>query len=136
MSKPSWITRSLLLMVSLILVASASTKIVQVPKVVEHLTHAGVPGEAVVPIGILELSCLILFLIPRTAGLGTLLLTGYLGGAVMTHIIGRENFAPPLVVGMLVWAAAYARLEELRDLLPFRKMPEHRVLAGARPATS
>src|SRR5262245_8281781 len=94
-----------------------------VPQMVDGLTHAGVPRGAIVPIAVLELSCLGLYLFPRSAVLGALLLTGYFGGATVTHIIGRENFIPPLIVGLWIWGGVYFRVSELRDLLPLRKSP-------------
>ena len=90
---------------------------------VDGLTHAGIPQTAIVPIAILELSCLALYLIPRTAALGTLLLTGYFGGATVTHITGAENFVPPLIVGLIVWGGAYFRIPEFQKLLPLRRAP-------------
>jgi hypothetical protein len=110
--------------VTLILLGSGAAKIAGVPKMVDGLTHAGIPQAAIVPIAILELSCLALYLIPRTAALGTLLLTGYFGGATVTHIIGAENFVPPLIVGLVVWGGAYFRIAEFQNLLPLRKASE------------
>ena len=88
---------------------------------VDGLTHAGIPQAAILPIAVLELLCLLLYWIPRTTLLGTLLLTGYFGGATVTHIIGGENILPPLIVGLIIWAGAYFRIPELQDLLPLRK---------------
>ena len=109
--------------VTLTLVASAIAKIAGVPQMVDGLTHAGIPHSAIVPIAILELSCLTLYLFPRTAVLGALLLTGFFGGATVTHIIGKENFIPPLVVGLWIWGGIYLRIADVRDLLPLRKNP-------------
>lgn len=89
------------------------------------------------PITLLELSCLALFLIPRTAGLGTLLLTGYFGGATVTHIIGSENFIPPLVVGLLIWVGAYFRMPEFQEFLPVEESPrQFRLLRRLAPGTT
>ena len=107
-------------LVTLAFFGSALTKLARVPKVVEGLTSAGIPEAAMVPIGILELSCLALYLFPRTAILGTFLLTGYIGGAIVTHIIGRQTILPPLIVGILMFASAYLRIAELRNIVPFR----------------
>lgn len=84
------------------LAGSATAKIGHVPRVWEGLIDAGIPGQAIVPIALLELSCLALFLIPRTSVLGAFLLTGYLGGATLTHVVGGETLAPPLIVGLVV----------------------------------
>jgi len=112
--------RALAVLITIAFVGSALTKFAHVTKVVEGLTRAGIPDGAIVPIGILELSCLTLYLLPRTSILGTFLLTGYIGGAIVTHIIGRQTLLPPVVVGLLMFASAYLRHTELRESVPFR----------------
>jgi hypothetical protein len=104
---------------SAIILMSATGKIAGIPKIVGGLIHAGIPTAAILPIAVLELGCLALYVWPRTAMLGTFLLTGFLGGAIVTHIIGRESFLPPLLVGILVFAGAWLRLSELRNAAPF-----------------
>lgn len=111
-------------MVTLIIAGSGIAKIAHVPKMVDGLIHAGIPQEAILPIAILELSCLALYLIPRTAVLGTFLLTGYFGGATVTHIIAGESIIPPLMIGIWVWGGAYFRVLELQELLPLRRGSE------------
>jgi hypothetical protein len=117
----TWAGRVLTGIVTIALVASAIAKIAGAPQMVNGLMHAGIPRGAIVPIAILELSCLALYLLPRSAILGALLLTGFFGGATVTHIIAKENFVPPLLVGLWVWGGIYFRIAELRDLLPLRK---------------
>lgn len=119
-----WAGRILTAMVTLILLGSGVAKIAGAPKMVDPLVHAGIPRTAIVPIALLELLCLAVYLIPRTTGLGTLLLTGYFGGATVTHLIGGESVVPPLMIGLMIWAGAYLRLPELRMLLPFRRGTE------------
>jgi len=112
-------------LITLVFLGSAGTKLAHVPKVVSELTHAGIPESAIFSIGILELTCLALYWYPRTSILGTFLFTGYLGGAIVTHIIARENFAPPLIIGIWMFASAYLRHPELRKLVPFRATNIH-----------
>jgi hypothetical protein len=81
----------------------------------------GYPASTIVTIGILELCCLVAFVIPRTAVLGATLLTGYLGGAIATHVRVGDPFVVPLVLGMLVWAGIYLRDARLRALIPLRR---------------
>jgi hypothetical protein len=119
-----WAGRILTGIVTLALLGSGIAKIAGVPKMVDGLTHAGIPPASILAIAALELSCLALYLIPRTTVLGTLLLTGYFGGATVTHLIGGESLVPPLVVGLVIWGGAYFRVPELHALLPFRKTPE------------
>src|SRR5258707_12728599 len=101
-----WAGRILTGIVTLVLLGSGIAKIAGVPKMVEGLTRAGIPRAGILPIAALELLCLFLYLIPRTTALGTLLLTGYFGGAIVTHIIGGESIAPPLIVGLVIWGGA------------------------------
>jgi len=105
----------------LILLSSAIAKIAGVPKMVDGLVHAGIPRSAIVPIALLELFCLALFLIPRTTVFGSFLLTGYFGGAIVTHIIGGESFLPPAMIGLIILIAAYLRVPRLQMLIPLRR---------------
>jgi hypothetical protein len=116
-----WVVRILTALVILAFVPSAILKLIHHPTAVEGFTRMGIPQGAILPIALVELSCLALYLIPRTAVLGTLLLTGYLGGATVANIIGRTDFIHSLAVGLLVWAGAWLRIPELRELVPLRK---------------
>lgn len=82
------------------------------------------PMEAVQGIGIVLLLATILYAVPRTAVLGAIVLTGYLGGAVAVMIVANVPGHPyffPVVFGILVWAGQFLRDEKLRKLIPFRK---------------
>ena len=116
-----WAVRILTALIILAFVPSAIMKLIHHPAATEGFAKMGVPQGAILPIGIVELLCLALFLIPRTAVLGTLLLTGYLGGATLANIIGRTDFIHALVIGLFVWAAAWLRVIELQRLIPLRK---------------
>jgi len=117
----TWAVRILTTLVILAFAMSAIMKVTRNPTAVEGFTRLSIPEEAILPLGILELSCLALYLIPQTAVLGTLLLTGYLGGATLANIIGRTDFIHALVVGLFVWAGAWLRVPELQTLIPIRK---------------
>jgi hypothetical protein len=73
-----------------------------------------------VRIAIVELACVLLYAIPRTSVLGAILLTGYLGGAISTHVRAGEPFYLPLGVGVIVWLGLFLRDARLRALLPLR----------------
>ena len=120
-------------LVALAFLGSAATKLAHEPRVVAQLTHAGLPEGAILPLGILELACLALYLYPRTSILGTFLLTGFMGGAIVVHIIGRDSTAPPLMVGMLMFASSYLRNGELSMLVPLRKMDRAKQARGGLP---
>jgi hypothetical protein len=120
-NRAKWAIRILTLLVILPFTLSAILKLMQSPAAVEGFTKAGIPRGAILPLGIVELSCLALYLFPRTTVLGTLLLTGYLGGAVLTNIILRADFIHAFVVGFFVWAGAWLRVPELQTLIPIRR---------------
>lgn len=70
-------------------------------------------------IGILELACTVVYVIPRISILGAILLTGYLGGATAAHVrIGDSSFGAPVIVGALVWLGLFLRSARLRELIP------------------
>jgi hypothetical protein len=117
-----WVSRMFTGIITLALVATAAMKIGHVPpRMVDGLTHAGIPENAVVPIALLELSCLVLYLIPRTMVLGAVLLTGYFGGAIVVHIIGKESVFPLILLGLWVWGGIYFRVPAIQSLLPLRR---------------
>jgi len=92
--------------------------------VVEATTQLGYQESAIVPIGLLLVICTVLYLIPATSVLGAILLTGYLGGAVSTHVRAGGGAFPilfPVIIGALVWAGLYLRDVRLRTLLPLRR---------------
>jgi hypothetical protein len=92
---------------------------------VEGTASLGYPASSVHWIGLIELVCLVLYLVPRTAVLGALLMTGYLGGAVATHVrISSPLFTHtlfPIYVALMLWAGLYLREARLRLLLPLRR---------------
>ena len=83
----------------------------------------GYPAAALNGIGAVQVTCLILYLIPQTAVLGTVLLTGYLGGAIASYVRMGEPYPVlvPLTTCLLAWLGIYLREERLRKLLPFRR---------------
>ncbi len=99
---------------------SATMKFMAPPQVADMFTGKfGYPKESLTPIGVTELACAVVFLFPRTAMLGAVLLTGYLGGAVATHVRVLDPFISPLVVGAAVWLALFCREPRLRALFPW-----------------
>ena len=112
-----WGGRLLTGLVTAAMGGSAIAKIADAPAMVSGLIHAGFPQGAIIPIAILELTCLAVYLFPRTKLIGTLLVTGFFGGAVVTHIVGHENIFPPLMIGFWAWMGAYLQMPELSALL-------------------
>jgi hypothetical protein len=99
-------------------------KLMVIPPVVESMGQLGYPVRLAAGIGILELACIIVYLIPRTSTFGAILLTGYLGGAVASHVrVGNPLFSHvlfPIYVALLLWGALYVRSASLRALIPLR----------------
>jgi len=116
-----WTGRVLSALPALMLVASASMKLSHSQQVVAMFTNKlGYQESSLTGLALLELACTALYLIPQTAFLGALLLTGYLGGAVATHVRIGEPFVTPLILGILVWVGLYLRESRLKALAPLR----------------
>jgi uncharacterized membrane protein YphA (DoxX/SURF4 family) len=103
-----------------LLAFSAAMKFVMSKEVAEGFEHLGWPTRLAIPLGILELSCVVLLLIPRTAVLGAVLLTGYMGGAIATHVRIGEPFIVQSLIPIVAWLGLYLRDPRLRALLPLR----------------
>ena len=92
------------------------------PDVVEGMRKFGYAENLIVLIASLEILSALLYAIPQTAVLGAILMTGYLGGAVATHVrVADPGYPMAIVMGILTWAGLYLREERLRQLLPLRK---------------
>jgi hypothetical protein len=111
---------------ALFLLVDAVMKLVKPEPVVKATVELGYSEAVIVPLGIVLLVCTILYLIPQTAVLGAILLTGYLGGAVDTHVHaghGAFEILFPVVFGALLWGGLVLRDDRLRTLLPLRTDP-------------
>jgi hypothetical protein len=108
---------------ALMLLFSGGMKLAKPAAVVEEMTRLGYPENLVIPLGIVEIACTIVYLIPRTSVLGAILLTGYLGGATATHARLGESFLGPVGFGVLVWLGLFLRDVRLRVLLPVQVPP-------------
>lgn len=108
----------------LFLFMDAGMKLMRLPIVLETTTQIGWPTSSVVPLGVVLLASTLLYLFPRTSILGAVLLTGYLGGAVATHVrINSPLFTHTLFgvyVGIIMWAGLYLRDPALRSVFPLR----------------
>jgi hypothetical protein len=109
---------------ALFLLVDGAMKLVKPTVVVETTMQLGYPEGVIVPLGLVLLASTILYLVPRTAVLGAILVTGYLGGAVATHVrVGNGAFELlfPVIVGALVWAGLVLRNPRVADLLPLER---------------
>jgi hypothetical protein len=115
-----WAGRVISVLVSLVFVASAFMKLKGGTEVVQGMAHLGLPESLIVPLAILEISCVAIYLIPATTVLGAILLTGYLGGAICTHLRVGDPFLIQIALGIFVWLALYLRERRLAGLIPLR----------------
>ncbi|MCL4814327.1 MAG: DoxX family protein [Vicinamibacteraceae bacterium] len=131
------------LLVSLLLLDAAG-KLLELAPVVEGTTQLGYPASVVVTLGVLQLVCAMTYAVPTTSVLGAVLLTGYFGGAVATHVrVGDplvSHTLVPVYFGVLAWGALFLRDERVRALLPLRRgeaaRPAAAGSAAARPAAA
>jgi len=119
--KMLWIGWILSILPALMLLSGGIMGLVKPSIAQEGLAHYGYPVSVALPLGIVELVCTVLYLIPRTSVLGALLLTAYLGGATATHVRAGEPFYLPILVGVLIWAGLLLRESRLRPLLPLTR---------------
>jgi hypothetical protein len=118
-----WAGRVISALPALFLLVDGAMKLVKPAPVVEATVRLGYPESVIVGLGIVLLACTILYLIPRTSILGAILVTGYLGGAVATHVRVAEGLFPitfPIIMGLLIWGGLWLRDERLRALIPLR----------------
>ncbi len=108
---------------SLVLLGSGGAKLAGVADVQKVIVDTlGYPAGTPMLLGVLEVGSVVLYLVPRTATLGAILLTGYLGGAISAHVRAADGQWPtPLMLGLLVWAGLALRDGRFRELLPLRK---------------
>ncbi|ATU92879.1 DoxX family protein [Phyllobacterium zundukense] len=126
-SRAVWAGRVLSGLVILFLIFDGGIKLVPLDVVTETTAQLGYPGSANFArfLGILTLVCTLLYAYPRTAVLGAILLTGYLGGAIATHVrIANPLFSHTLFgvyLGLMIWGGLYLRDPRIRALIPFSR---------------
>ena len=119
--KRLWTGYILTALIASFLLFDCSLKILRLTPAMEANARLGYPASVILPIGIAELICLILFIVPRTSILGAILLTGYLGGATATQVRLEDPwFFFPIAIGILAWGGLFLRDARLRPLIPLR----------------
>ena len=117
-----WTGRVLSAIPVLLLAMSAGFAFARPPQVIEGMNKFGYPESKLLLIAVLEIGSALIYAIPRTAVLGAILMTAYLGGAVATHVrVGDPGYPTAIIAGIFVWAGLYLRDERLRALLPLRR---------------
>jgi DoxX-like family len=115
-----WAGRVLSALVLLLFAFTASFGVLKPDMAKQGFAHYGYPDGTMLPILIVEIACAIVYAIPQTSMLGAILLTGYLGGAVSTHVRAGEPFFLPIIVGVVAWLGLYLRDQRLPALVPLR----------------
>lgn len=116
-----WAGRAISALATLGLVASATMKLSHDAKFVEQwVGKLGFPESSLTGVGLLELACVALYVLPRTRVLGAVMLTGYFGGAIATHVRIGEAFVAPLVLAVMFWLGLFLRDARVRAASPFQ----------------
>ncbi len=112
---------TLTIILALLFTMSASMKLTQNETALAQASAFGIDANTYLFIGTIEIISLILFLIPRTAILGTLLLVAYMGGAIVTHLQHQDSIAMAVIIQILLWITAFIRFPELKQRLLLTK---------------
>jgi hypothetical protein len=118
-----WTGRVISTIFALFMLMDAVMKLIQPEAVVKGTVELGYPQSSITGMGIVLLISTVLYMIPRTAVLGAILLTGYLGGAVATHVrvsAGLITILFPVIFGVMIWLGLFLRDSRLRALVPLR----------------
>jgi len=116
-----WTSRLLSALPVLFVLLGSVLKLMKTASVIQGFAQAGVPARLIVPVGLIELTCVVVYLVPSTSVLGAILLTGLLGGATVTTLrIGDPTYPMPILLGMMAWGGLYLRDRRLRALIPLR----------------
>ncbi len=119
--KVVWVGRVISILVALVFVLSALMKVKGGGLVTQGMAHLGLPESMRLPLAVVEFSCAVVYLIPATAVLGAILLTGFIGGAMCTHWRIGEPVFMHIALGILVWLGPYLREDRLQELIPVRR---------------
>ena len=118
-----WTGRVLSALAVLFMLFDGISHVIKPAPVVDAFSRLGFPLSLAIPLGVIEFVCVAVYAIPRTSILGAILLTGYLGGAVATHMRVRDPLFDtlfPFIIGALVWGGLFLRDSGLRALIPFK----------------
>ena len=116
-----WVGYALSAVPILMLLLSASFKLTHPPQVMEmFVSQLGYQASSLLGLALLEIAVVVVYAVPATAVLGAILMTGYLGGAVATHVRVGQAFFIPLALGIFAWLGIYLRDQRLHALVPLR----------------
>ena len=121
---PKWMSytgHALTVLSTLFLLFSASGKFLKPEGIEANILPLGWRMDQLTTLGIIEVGCALLYVFPRTAVFGAVLVTAYLGGAVSTHVRIGDPFFIPVILGIVVWLGIYLREPRLWPLAPYRR---------------
>ena len=117
-----WGGRVISVLASLMFAMSSFMKFKGGAEVTQGMAHLGLPESLMMPLAILEISCVVVYLIPVTSVLGAILLTGYMGGAICTHLRVGDPVFVQIALGIFVWLGLYLRENRLKEIIPLRRL--------------
>jgi hypothetical protein len=129
-----WTGRVMSALPIFIVLMGSAMKLMRLPAVHEGFARAGLSDSLMVPVGLIELICVITYVIPATAVLGAILMTGLLGAACLTSLrIADPTYPLPVILGMLAWGGLFMRDLRVRALIPFRKAERKSLRSASEP---
>jgi hypothetical protein len=129
-----WTGRVMSALPIFIVLMGSVMKLMRLPAVHEGFARAGLSDSLIVPVGLIELICVITYVIPATAVLGAILMTGLLGAACLTSLrIADPTYPLPVILGMLAWGGLFMRDLRVRALIPFRKAERKNLRSASEP---
>ncbi len=120
-NKMLWAGRVFSAIPAALVLLGAVMKLIKAQSVIEAMRQSGISEHLIVAIGLIELACTLVYLIPSTAVLGAILMTALLGGATFANVrVGNPSYIMTIILGVMVWAGLYLRDLRLRELIPVR----------------
>ena len=120
--KRLWAGRIVSALPALFILFASTIKLMKAPGVAEGFAKAGLPEHLILTVGMIELLCAIVYVIPRTAVLGAIMMVGLMGGATATNVrIGDPSMVITILIGVLAWLGLYLRNAQVSSLVPVRK---------------
>ncbi len=104
-----------------VMIVSGVMKFIQPPGFDDGIAHLGWDGRRIFFVGVVEILIAVVYLIPKTAVIGAILLTAYMGGAIATHVRVGDPFYAQILIGVLFWFSLYLRDPKIRELIPFHR---------------
>jgi uncharacterized membrane protein YphA (DoxX/SURF4 family) len=129
-AQPKWMTWTgwvLTVLVAAMLIMSGVVKFTDNPDLKAGIEKMRITRETVQRIGVAEIACAVLYLVPQTTVLGAIVVTGYLGGAIFAHVQQGEPLIVPIAIAVVAWFGVFFREPRLREIAPLRTAARSRL---------